>query len=318
KRPRGFGFVEFDDPRDADEARDSMDGQRLGSNYVEVEVAKQRRKSPKTMRRLDDEYRGDRLSWRKALSRRIWWRLHLKDPNEKLEGWENNMIDPSKLEFRLGPVSERRSGSEEYLVVDPRGQDILGGVEFEEAVHIHSISMREDWEGRGTEAEALKHLLKYIVRTRPYVRRVTANPGWNERRTSFYKKAGFDCQGSSSKEPRSRMSLPFRQGTSVLLGDIRDEQREILIQYQDTSQEFVAVDTTGAQEVTGRIWFKEAVYIEGIELEAVDEIDDEAEDKENYGHNANAEMHDVQDTKVKNNNSDSTGSTEDTTPDEAE
>ncbi|KAF4696359.1 hypothetical protein FOZ60_000810 [Perkinsus olseni] len=36
KRPRGFGFVEFDDPRDADEARDSMDGQRLGSNYVGV------------------------------------------------------------------------------------------------------------------------------------------------------------------------------------------------------------------------------------------------------------------------------------------
>lgn len=34
KRPRGFGFVEFDDPRDADEARDAMDGQRLGSNYV--------------------------------------------------------------------------------------------------------------------------------------------------------------------------------------------------------------------------------------------------------------------------------------------
>ncbi|EER17109.1 serine/arginine rich splicing factor, putative [Perkinsus marinus ATCC 50983] len=62
KRPRGFGFVEFDDPRDADEARDAMDGQRLGSNYVEVEVAKQRRKSPRTMRRLDDEYRGGRSS----------------------------------------------------------------------------------------------------------------------------------------------------------------------------------------------------------------------------------------------------------------
>ncbi|KAF4742994.1 hypothetical protein FOZ62_031601 [Perkinsus olseni] len=119
----------------------------------------------------------------------------LKGPNKKLEGWENNMIDPSKLEYRLGLVSERRSGSEEYLVLDPRGQDILGGVEFEEAVNIHSINMREDWEGRGTEAEALKHLLKYIVRTRPYVRRVTASPGWNdEKRTSFYKKAGFDCE----------------------------------------------------------------------------------------------------------------------------
>ncbi|KAF4696357.1 hypothetical protein FOZ63_001336 [Perkinsus olseni] len=47
-------------------------------------------------------------------------------------------------------------------------------------------------------------------------------------------------------------------------------------------------------------------------------VGDDAEDKENDGHNANTEMHDVQDNKVKNNNSDSAGSTEDTTPDDAQ
>ncbi|KAF4679999.1 hypothetical protein FOZ62_007712, partial [Perkinsus olseni] len=94
----------------------------------------------------------------------------LKDPNKKLEGWANNMIDPSKLEYRLGLVSERRSSSEEYLVVDPRGQ---------------------------------------IVRTRPYVRRVTASPGWNdEEGTSFYKKAGFDCEAADLGYMQCNYDIP--------------------------------------------------------------------------------------------------------------
>ncbi|EER12720.1 FUS-interacting serine-arginine-rich protein, putative [Perkinsus marinus ATCC 50983] len=60
RRPRGFGFVEFSDPRDADEAKAAMDGKRIGGNAIEVEIAKERRKSPKTMRRMDDDYRGHR------------------------------------------------------------------------------------------------------------------------------------------------------------------------------------------------------------------------------------------------------------------
>lgn len=34
RRPRGFGFVEFSDPRDADEAKAAMDGKRIGGNAI--------------------------------------------------------------------------------------------------------------------------------------------------------------------------------------------------------------------------------------------------------------------------------------------
>ncbi|EER12721.1 serine/arginine rich splicing factor, putative [Perkinsus marinus ATCC 50983] len=51
-RPRGFGFVEFCDPRDVVEAKNAMDGKVVDGNAIQVDIAQRGRKSPRTMRRL--------------------------------------------------------------------------------------------------------------------------------------------------------------------------------------------------------------------------------------------------------------------------
>eukprot|EP01071_Lankesteria_metandrocarpae_P001850 Lankesteria_metandrocarpae@DN1925_c0_g1_i1.p1 len=52
RKPRGFGFVEFYDERDAATAQREMDRAKLDGNEVSVIVAQNRRKSPDTMRRM--------------------------------------------------------------------------------------------------------------------------------------------------------------------------------------------------------------------------------------------------------------------------
>lgn len=39
-KPRGFGFVEFEDPDDAAAAKDNMDGFKLQNRYLKVDIAK--------------------------------------------------------------------------------------------------------------------------------------------------------------------------------------------------------------------------------------------------------------------------------------
>eukprot|EP00921_Rhytidocystis_pertsovi_P008040 GHVQ01013280.1.p2 GENE.GHVQ01013280.1~~GHVQ01013280.1.p2 ORF type:complete len:161 (+),score=18.81 GHVQ01013280.1:234-716(+) len=55
KKPRGFGFVEFFDERDAREAQRALDRTKLDGNEICVVTAQDRRKSPESMRRLTDE-----------------------------------------------------------------------------------------------------------------------------------------------------------------------------------------------------------------------------------------------------------------------
>lgn len=43
RKPPGFAFVEFEDPRDAQDAVRDMDGTRLGDKRVRVEISKGRR-----------------------------------------------------------------------------------------------------------------------------------------------------------------------------------------------------------------------------------------------------------------------------------
>lgn len=61
QRPKGFGFIEFKDPRDADEAIYRLDGSLVGGRRVEVVRSKQSRKTPREMLiRDDDPEKGDR------------------------------------------------------------------------------------------------------------------------------------------------------------------------------------------------------------------------------------------------------------------
>ena len=68
-RPRGFGFIEFYDERDADEAMHELDGADVDGNRIEVCVAKDRRKSPGAMRALKGTFSTSKiLQWTSKLN----------------------------------------------------------------------------------------------------------------------------------------------------------------------------------------------------------------------------------------------------------
>ncbi|SJK86266.1 Serine/arginine-rich splicing factor 8 [Babesia microti strain RI] len=73
KKPRGFGFVEFHDFRDANMALREMDGGELDGNKIEVFAAKRGRSDPYQMkyreRRVRNTYRRSRSSSRGRRSR---------------------------------------------------------------------------------------------------------------------------------------------------------------------------------------------------------------------------------------------------------
>lgn len=60
QRPKGFAFIEFEDGKDADEACAEMDQSRILDNHVSCCIAKDQRKSPRTMRRIEGGSGGDR------------------------------------------------------------------------------------------------------------------------------------------------------------------------------------------------------------------------------------------------------------------
>eukprot|EP00891_Asterochloris_glomerata_P000985 jgi/Astpho2/985/gw1.00016.305.1_t len=48
-RPRGFGFVEFVDTRDAEDAMYALDGKNMGGRDISVVMSKEARKTPRDM-----------------------------------------------------------------------------------------------------------------------------------------------------------------------------------------------------------------------------------------------------------------------------
>jgi len=60
QRPKGFAFIEFEDGQDADAAVDEMDGSRILDNHVSCCIAKDQRKSPRTMRKIEGGSGNDR------------------------------------------------------------------------------------------------------------------------------------------------------------------------------------------------------------------------------------------------------------------
>ena len=64
RKPRGFGFIEFKTVEDARAACEKLNGATVGDNVIEVVVAQQRRKSPRTMRKIQAPSRRDN-GWRR-------------------------------------------------------------------------------------------------------------------------------------------------------------------------------------------------------------------------------------------------------------
>mmetsp|Transcript_11826 Transcript_11826/g.17621 ORF Transcript_11826/g.17621 Transcript_11826/m.17621 type:complete len:161 (+) Transcript_11826:660-1142(+) len=62
-KPRGFGFVTFEDPKDADYAVEEMDGREFDGRKITVNLAKPREERGGGRRR-DDRYRGGRDRYR--------------------------------------------------------------------------------------------------------------------------------------------------------------------------------------------------------------------------------------------------------------
>lgn len=56
REPRGFGFVQFVDPADAQEAKYQMDGQVLLGRQLTVVFAEENRKKPTDMRHREHRY----------------------------------------------------------------------------------------------------------------------------------------------------------------------------------------------------------------------------------------------------------------------
>jgi len=69
KRPRGFAYVQFEDPRDAEDAVESVDGKRLFGFTLEVQFAKGDRKSPGQMRGKDPISQRERYRRNRRYSR---------------------------------------------------------------------------------------------------------------------------------------------------------------------------------------------------------------------------------------------------------
>jgi len=55
-RPKGFGFIEFKDPRDADNALNGLDGSEFMGREIQVCLSKESRKTPREMLHRERQY----------------------------------------------------------------------------------------------------------------------------------------------------------------------------------------------------------------------------------------------------------------------
>lgn len=80
QRPKGFGFVEFEDKRDAQDAIYELDGIRFGGRELKVLLSKEGRKAPDDMRRRESRRRSRSYDRDRSRSRSRGRRSYSRSP----------------------------------------------------------------------------------------------------------------------------------------------------------------------------------------------------------------------------------------------
>ncbi|KAL8434642.1 hypothetical protein ACSSS7_003040 [Eimeria intestinalis] len=139
REPRGFGFVEYFDEKDAQEAVREFDRYALDGNEISVIIAQDRRKSPHTMRKILAErqngkhYRGSPMDGRGPPGR------DGDHPLGRYEGrparYERDRGGPYEGNYRMSGDTYGRRGragyEEEYRGPDDRQYGYRGGDEYQ-------------------------------------------------------------------------------------------------------------------------------------------------------------------------------------------
>ncbi|CAD2108087.1 hypothetical protein YYG_01178 [Plasmodium vinckei petteri] len=112
KEPRGFGFVEFYDPKDAEEALKEMNGSEIDGNKIEVFVAQKGRSDPRVMR-YKERGGGPGYGYRKYPDNRLK-RRHISRSNSRYGSYSRDKMrrrDRSRERIRYRDSYDRNMGS---------------------------------------------------------------------------------------------------------------------------------------------------------------------------------------------------------------
>ncbi|KAL8275017.1 hypothetical protein Esti_001073 [Eimeria stiedai] len=102
REPRGFGFVEYFDEKDAQEAVREFDRYALDGNEISVIIAQDRRKSPHTMRKIIAERQNEYGAWASDCLCAFSWQLAVG------RHYRGSPMDGSGLPGREGEYSRGR------------------------------------------------------------------------------------------------------------------------------------------------------------------------------------------------------------------
>ncbi|CAG2192145.1 serine/arginine-rich splicing factor 10-like isoform X4 [Mytilus edulis] len=109
--PRGFAYIQFEDPRDADDALYHLDRTRYQGRELEIEFARGDRKSPGQMRTKDRRpYHGSRYD---DHDRRRSHRSHSRSPRRSRRSRTRSRT-PDRRRSRSRSYDRRRSRSRSY------------------------------------------------------------------------------------------------------------------------------------------------------------------------------------------------------------
>ncbi|XP_076467252.1 uncharacterized protein LOC143298303 isoform X2 [Babylonia areolata] len=109
RRPRGFAYIQFEDPRDADDALYHLDRTRFYGRELEVEFARGDRKTPSQMRTKERSSRyGRRSRSRSPRFRSIFSRSRSRSPYYRGRSYSRS---PYRRSYSRSPGRRHRSRS---------------------------------------------------------------------------------------------------------------------------------------------------------------------------------------------------------------